>query len=162
MSGQGGRLFLELRDKASLAYTVSPIRMEGQEAGYFGSYIACAPSKKDKAVEIDLNTWLASSNASGKKDKAVEMMKEEFQKLGDVKVNEDELEAAKASLIGRAEIALQRNSEICEKILFDAIYGLPYDNYLNYAKAIKNVTSEDVQNLMKDLYLRPNVLVVLG
>lgn len=141
LSGQGGRLFLELRDKASLAYTVSPIRMEGQEAGYFGSYIACAPTKKEKAIS---------------------MMKEEFQKLVDIPVGIQELNAAKASLIGRAEIALQRNSEICEKILFDSLYGLPYNSYLNYANAIRNVTSDDVQRLMAELYGQPNVLVILG
>lgn len=141
LSGQGGRLFLELRDKASLAYTVSPIRMEGQEAGYFGSYIACAPTKKTKAIQ---------------------MMKDEFEKLVVTKVAETELNSAKASLIGRAEIALQRNSEISEKILFDAVYGQPYDAYLKNAQTIMKVTSKDVQDLMTELYAGPKVLVTLG
>ncbi len=141
LSGQGGRLFLELRDKASLAYTVSPIRMEGQEAGYFGSYIACDPSKKEKAIS---------------------MMKDEFEKLSTVIVDETELNAAKNSLIGRAEIALQRNSDICEKILFDSIYGLPFDNYKSYPKSIKAVTAEDVKKLMSELYAGAKVLVTVG
>ncbi len=141
LSGQGGRLFLELRDKASLAYTVSPIRMEGQESGYFGSYIACAPSKKIKAIQ---------------------MMKDEFEKLISNPVASSELNAAKASLIGRAEISLQRNSEISEKVLFDAIYGLQYDSYLNYAKAIESVTAEDIGKLMSELYSKPKILVSLG
>ncbi len=141
LSGQGGRLFLELRDKASLAYTVSPIGMEGQESGYFGSYIACAPSKKAKAIG---------------------MMQAEFEKLVTKAVSKEELQAAKASLIGRAEIALQRNSEIAEKILFDAVYGLAFNSYLNYSEAILQVTSEDIQTLMSELYARPKVLVTLG
>ena len=141
LSGQGGRLFLELRDKASLAYTVSPIRMEGQEAGYFGSYIACAPTKKAKAIQ---------------------MMKDEFEKLTTQRVDDKELMAAKASLIGRAEIALQRNSEIAEKILFDAVYGQPHDSYLEYSKAILKVTSDDILTLMNELYSQPKVLVTLG
>jgi zinc protease len=141
LSGQGGRLFIELRDKASLAYTVSPIRMEGQESGYFGSYIACAPAKKNKAIQ---------------------MMKDEFEKLITTPVGLVELEAAKASLIGRAEIALQRNSEISEKILFDAVYGQPFDSYLKYSQQIKSVTSEEIMQLMSELYAQPQVLVTLG
>lgn len=141
LSGQGGRLFLELRDKASLAYTVSPIRMEGQEAGYFGSYIACDPTKKEKAIK---------------------MMKEEFEKLCSDLVTEEEMNAAKNSLIGRAEIALQRNSEICEKMLFDSIYGLPYDHYKSYPAKIKSVTSQDVKSLISELYSGPKILVTLG
>ena len=34
LSGQGGRLFMELRDKNSLAYTVAPYRMEGVDPGF--------------------------------------------------------------------------------------------------------------------------------
>jgi predicted Zn-dependent peptidase len=115
--------------------------MEGQEAGYFGSYIACAPSKKSKAIQ---------------------MMKDEFEKLVNEPVLAKELESAKASLIGRAEIALQRNSEISEKILFDAVYGQPYDSYLSYPEAIRSVTSQDIITLMEELYAEPSVLVVLG
>ncbi len=141
LSGQGGRLFLELRDKASLAYTVSPIRMEGQEAGYFGSYIACDPTKKEKAIR---------------------MMEDEFDKLCTKLVGEEELQAAKNSIIGRAEIALQRNSEICEKILFDSIYGSKYDQYKTYPDRIKSATAKDVKDLITELYSGPKVLVTLG
>lgn len=141
LSGQGGRLFLELRDKASLAYTVSPIRMEGQEAGYFGSYIACDPTKKEKAIQ---------------------MMEDEFEKLCTKLVDEDELHAAKNSIIGRAEIALQRNSEICEKILFDSIYGLNFDQYRTYPERVKAVTAKHVKDLITELYSGPKVLITLG
>lgn len=141
LSGQGGRLFLELRDKASLAYTVSPIRMEGQEGGYFGSYIACAP---------------------GKKEKAIEMMKAEFEKLCTQKVAATELVSAKQSIIGRSEISLQRNSEIAERILFDALYGETYNSYQFYSDKIKAVSAEDVMALINDLYNQPHVLVTLG
>ena len=52
MAGQGGRLFMELRDKNSLAYSVSPIKMESLETGYFGGYIACSPEKVEKSIEL--------------------------------------------------------------------------------------------------------------
>src|SRR5205085_7673780 len=39
LSGQGGRLFVELRDKKSLAYSVTSFSMEGIDPGYFAVYI---------------------------------------------------------------------------------------------------------------------------
>jgi zinc protease len=50
LGGQSGRMFIELREKRSMAYTVSPTSMEGLETGYVGTYIACAPEKKDEAI----------------------------------------------------------------------------------------------------------------
>ncbi len=50
LGGQSGRLFIELREKRSMAYSVSPISMEGLEAGHAGTYIACAPDKKEEAI----------------------------------------------------------------------------------------------------------------
>ena len=43
LSGQGGRLFVELRDKRGLAYRVSAFSVEGVDPGYFAVYIATSP-----------------------------------------------------------------------------------------------------------------------
>jgi zinc protease len=51
LGGQSGRLFIELREKRSMAYTVSPMSMEGIENGYVGTYIACSPGKTDEATK---------------------------------------------------------------------------------------------------------------
>lgn len=141
LAGQGGRLFIELRDKESLAYSVSPIRMEGLEGGYFGSYIACAPSKKEKAIA---------------------MMKDEFLKLTSDLVPEFELQQAKKSLIGKMQIALQRNSNISENIFFDSLYGMDFDQYLLFENQINFVKAEDIRDLMIRLYSRPHYTVIVG
>ncbi|HET9752175.1 MAG TPA: pitrilysin family protein, partial [Myxococcales bacterium] len=49
LSGQGGRLFVELRDKRSLAYSVTSFSMEGVDPGYFAVYIGCGPGKTQEA-----------------------------------------------------------------------------------------------------------------
>ncbi|NCN28228.1 insulinase family protein, partial [bacterium] len=49
LSGQGGRLFLELRDKMSLCYSVGPSQMEGLDGGYFAFYIGTSPEKEKTA-----------------------------------------------------------------------------------------------------------------
>src|SRR5581483_5636711 len=48
-SGLGGRFFDELRDRRSLAYTVSAFASERMLAGMFIAYIATSPTKEDEA-----------------------------------------------------------------------------------------------------------------
>ncbi len=141
LAGQGGRLFLELRDKASLAYTVSPLRMEGLETGYFGAYIGCSPEKGAKAIE---------------------MMNIEFRKLVDSKVGDAELERAKRYLIGRHDIDLQRSSAICSSILFNEIYGISSDEVFKYSEYLHEISAADVQKLASEIFSQPKVLAAVG
>jgi zinc protease len=141
LAGQGGRLFLELRDKASLAYSVSPMRMEGIDTGYFGAYIGCSPQKGTKAIE---------------------MMYEEFKKLVDTRVDDAELDRAKRYLIGRHDIDLQRNSAICSSILFNEIYNLPSDEVFRYAEYLRDISSSDIQKLATEIFAQPQIVCAVG
>ncbi len=141
LAGQGGRLFLELRDKASLAYSVSPMRMEGLEGGYFGAYIGCSPEKSATALK---------------------MMKVEFDKLENVKVGADELARAQRYLIGKHDIELQKNSNITSAILFDHIYGIDFLETYHFGERIRAVTSEMVMNLARQIFSKPSVISLVG
>jgi zinc protease len=141
LSGQGGRLFLELRDKNSLAYSVSPMHMEGLECGYFGGYIGCSPEKAAKAIQ---------------------MLKVEFQKLAEKKIGAEELIRAQRYLIGRHDIELQRKSTIGNAILFDDIYGLDYRESLDVADKYFAVTAEDVQKLAARIFSQASVISLVG
>src|SRR5262249_56039485 len=44
LSGQGGRLFVELRDKKGLAYRISAFSLEGVDPGYVAVYIPPSPA----------------------------------------------------------------------------------------------------------------------
>jgi zinc protease len=141
LAGQGGRLFLELRDKASLAYTVSPMRMEGLDTGYFGAYIGCSPEKGAKAIE---------------------MLHAEFSKLVDKDVPAVELERAKRYLIGRHDIDLQRNSSISSSMLFNEIYGIPAEEMFKYSEHLHDITAADIRKLAADIFAQPSVTCVVG
>ncbi|MFN3454093.1 MAG: M16 family metallopeptidase [Pseudobdellovibrio sp.] len=141
MAGQGGRLFIELRDKNSLAYSVSPIRMESLECGYFGGYIACSPDKVDKAIQ---------------------MFHEEFKKLVDHKIPAQELERAQKYLIGQNDIGLQRKSAICNTIAFDDFYGNDFHESLHIEEIYKSITSDDVQRVAEKLFTKPHITSVVG
>jgi zinc protease len=49
LNGMGGRLFVELREKRSLAYSVYASHDAGAKAGIYQIYIGCDPAKADKA-----------------------------------------------------------------------------------------------------------------
>lgn len=141
LAGQGGRLFLELRDKASLAYTVSPMKMEGLERGFFGAYIGCSPDKVKQARE---------------------MMLIEFQKLVNEQVADAELERAKNYLIGRHDIELQKTSTLCAAFTYDGLYGIPVDETFRYPDRIRSVTSAKIQALAKKIFSQNHVISLVG
>lgn len=141
LSGQGGRLFINLRDKASLAYSVSPVRMDGIETGYFGAYIGCSPNKGTKALE---------------------MMKAEFDSLMDKKIPEEELDRAKKNIIGKHDIGTQKTSNVSSLILFDEIYGISHKEPKEFAEIIKSITAADIQKLAQHLFSQSSVKSAVG
>ncbi|XXF79219.1 pitrilysin family protein [Myxococcaceae bacterium GXIMD 01537] len=123
LSGQGGRLFVELRDKRSMAYSVSSFALDGVDPGYFAVYMGTSPEKVDAAL-------------AG--------IREELNRLREEPVPADELERAKQHLIGTHEIGLQRNGSRAALLALDTCYGLGMDNFLHYADNVSRVTSADV------------------
>ena len=141
LSGMGGRLFVELREKKSLAYSVGPTAMEGLEGGYVGAHIGCSPEKAEEAIR-DLLL--------------------EFQKLAEHLVDAEELARAKRFLIGHHDLGLQKASALSSAFLFHEIYGLPAEDILNYGEQVKAVSAESLRKLIAELVSRPPTIVVVG
>ena len=139
LSGQGGRLFLELRDKASLAYTVMPVSLTGLHGGFFAIYIGSEKAKK-----------------------ALSMMRAEVHKLCEERVLVDELDRAKKHLIGRYNIALQKNASLSSAIFFREIYGISHREIFDYPQHIQNVTPDQLLELSQKIFSQPETLVVYG
>jgi len=123
MSGMGGRLFLELRDKKSLAYTVTSFYTPGLEPGFLGVYIGTAPQKEEEAIQG---------------------IKEQLELLLKEGVTDEEIERAQNYLVGSFEIGLQQNSSQAAKITFDELYGIGWEEYNAYPQKIYAVTKEEV------------------
>jgi zinc protease len=138
LSGQGGRLFVELRDKRGLAYRVSAFSVEGVDPGYFAVYIATSPENLDVAVSS---------------------IQDELAKISDEPVPKMELERAKRYLVGAHEISLQRRSALASTLAFHEAYGVGWDEYRRYAPGILAVSAADVQRIAKK-YLDPRRAVV--
>jgi len=134
LGGMGGRLFTELRDQKSLAYTVTTLDTYPINTGFLALYIGCSPEKEGEALD-------------------------EFQRVvldvQDHGVADEELTRAKTYLEGVLDIGLQGTSQRT------AVYGLgqlqrgKWNAYQGYLRALQNVTREDVQRVAKT-YLRPD------
>lgn len=126
LSGQGGRLFVELRDKRSMAYSVSSFSMEGVDPGYFAVYLGTSPEKVEAA--------LAGIRA-------------ELARLREERVSPHELERAVRHLVGVHEIGLQRNGARAALMALDHCYGVGADDFLSYAEKVQAVTAEEVREV---------------
>ncbi len=128
LSGQGGRLFLELRDRQGLVYQVGAISQEGIEPGYFAIYLATSPNNIQHALqEID----------------------KEVKKLRNAKVSAAELKRTQRYLVGSYEISLQRKSTVASYMAFNECYGLGYKAYTKYSPEILAVTTQDIQRVAR-------------
>ena len=123
LSGQGGRLFVELRDKKSLAYSVTSFSMEGVDPGYFAVYIGCGPAKTQEALDG---------------------IRAELRRVREDPITAAELDRARTHLIGTHAISLQRNSARAAVYAFDECYALGADASSRYAERIAAVTAQDV------------------
>jgi len=142
LSGMGGRLFTDLRDKESLAYSVTSFLRPGLDPGAFGVYMATSPEKFSEAVEG---------------------IKRELRRLTQEKVTQEELSRAKRYLIGTHEIGLQTNSDQAFDLAHNERYGLGYNFGERYVKGIEAVSAEDVLKIaQKYIRLDKYVLVTVG
>jgi zinc protease len=133
LGGMGGRLFVELRDKKSLAYAVTTLDANALDAGFLALYIGCSP------------------------DKEAEALREFARVVHDVQhtgVTAEELERAKTYLEGVLDIGLQGTSQRT------AVYGLgalqhgKWNAFQTYLEAVQHVTNADVQRVAQT-YLDP-------
>jgi zinc protease len=128
LSGQGGRLFRELRDKESLAYALDFMAQPNLDPGYIGVYMGTHPDKLEKAIEAVLR---------------------ELKKVKEEGLTEEEVERGKKYLIGNFEIGLQTNSAQANQMSLDELYGFGFDHYQKYSQEIQKVTKEDVNRAAK-------------
>lgn len=127
-SGLGGRFFQALRDRESLAYTVSLSARAFPRAGWLSSYFACAPAKESTARAGLVREWA---------------------RLAKDGVTEDELVRAKAYALGslaiRQQSAASVLSDVVDAWLFGALEELDEE-----PAAIAAITRDDVHRVARE------------
>jgi zinc protease len=137
LNGQSGRLFMDLRDEQSLAYSLSCSSSEGIEPGHVMVHMACGFDKVQRACKG---------------------VREHLQRMIDTPVSPSELQRAKQMLIGAHGIDLQRPGARAMTYATQDIYGLGYDAHVHDAEKIRAVTASDVQKVASEL-LHANRLI---
>jgi zinc protease len=130
LAGQGGRLFLELRDRQGLAYTVSAVNVEGLAPGFFAVYIATAPDKLGAARRG---------------------MREELERIVQEAPDAGELERAQRYLVGNFAIDEQRSGTRALHMALDARYELGADASRHYPERVRAVTRDDLLRVAQRL-----------
>ena len=138
LSGQGGRLFVEIREKRALAYRVSAFSLEGLDPGYFAVYVSTSPEQVEEVLRS---------------------VRLELRRLAEEDVGKEELERAQRYLIGTHAIGLQRKSAIAAALAFNEAYGQGYQAYRRYGEQIKAVGVAEIRRAAQN-YLRPGREVV--
>jgi zinc protease len=130
LGGMGGRLFMDLRDTQSLAYSVGCSQSPGLWGGSFSSYIG---------------------TAAGKSKQALAGLKHHLEKIATQPPSEEELSRAKNALIGSQSLDSQHHHYQASQLAMSDVYGLGFDNFLGFKERVENVTAENVSSAVYDL-----------
>lgn len=129
--------------------------------------------REDKAFTYGARSSLSSDDLVGNfvasasvrnevTDSAVYEFMHELKKIKNEQIEEYELKAAKASVIGSFARSLEQPSAIANFAINTARYNLPKDYYANYLKNVSATSLEDVK-AMAEKYILPehaNIVVV--
>ena len=142
--GMSSRLFLEVRDKRGLAYSIATSSDHYKDSGYFATYAGVALNKIEEAIKVILS---------------------EHKKLQNSKtlISKEELKKAKEFLKGHLALALEDTKDINyffgeEELLLGCILT-PEDVF----EKVNKVTIEDVVAVAKDLFKTEKLnLAIIG
>jgi len=124
LNGMGGKLFIELREKKSLAYSVFAAHDAGALAGIYQIYLGCAPAKAQDAKRELLK--VLNSFAQGK-------------------ITETELQRAKTYMIGLYEVGFQSNRSQVSSYARYQMSGWGAAWVEKFPELIRKVTLKDVR-----------------
>ena len=139
-SGLSSRLFLELREKKGLAYTVRSSYENHSKSAVFSIYIGTEPA--------NIETSIAG-------------FKEEIEKIKTILVSEEELHNAKNNIIGKQQFITETNSQQANLMAYYAITGKPFDYQKEVIEKIKSVTSQELLDCANRYFTDDYILTVL-
>lgn len=136
-SGLGGRFFEQLRDKQSLAYTVSAFPVERRAGGMFVAYIATSPSREDEAREGLLR---------------------EFAKLRERAPGTEEIERARQYIIGTHAIGQQAGGTVLGEMVDAWLFGSGLEERRALSAHIAAVRADDIQRLAEQYFQEQRIV----
>ncbi|MCK4546281.1 MAG: insulinase family protein [Candidatus Eisenbacteria sp.] len=138
--GMSSRLYQSVRERSGLAYAISSYAEFLADSGLFGTYIAVSPE-----------------NATG----AIRLILKEMALLKTDGLDADELDGAKAQIVGGIVIGMERMSQRMGRLAKAEIHGEPIDGVDAIISGIRSVTADDVIRVL-DEGMRPGRICLAG
>lgn len=139
-NGLSSRLFVELREKRGLAYDVSAFYPTRLSMSQFVTYMGTAP--ENAAI-------------------AYEGLRYEVERLSQINLSEEELQASKNKLLGQYALGKQTNAQLAQLFGWYEVLGLGIDFDERFQKDIAALSVDDLQSTAQEYFAQP-FSVVLG
>jgi predicted Zn-dependent peptidase len=139
--GMSSRLFQEIREKRGLVYSTYSFASSYADAGYFGMYAGCTPSKVRQVLDL---------------------LGLELDKLAEGGISHDELRKAVGQLCGGIVLALEDTGSRMSRLGRAELVSGEYQDIDETLRLIKSVTAREVQDLAKELAAAPRTVTVVG
>jgi zinc protease len=131
LSGQSSDLFVEVRDRLGLCYSVSPIHVSALEAGCWGIYIGSGHDKTETAIKAIMQI---------------------LNNLRDHGIKKGEFERIKTMIDGQNLLGIQTNEDYAQFYSIPVLHGLGLDFPHKNNDAIRNAKYEDFQAFLKKFF----------
>jgi predicted Zn-dependent peptidase len=138
-NGLSSRLFVELREKRGLAYEVSAFYPTRLDASQFVVYLGTAPT--NAAI-------------------ALEGLQHEVERLTNVTLLSEELQAAKNKLLGQYALGKQTNAQLAQLFGWYETLGMGIEFDQTFQQQVKEVTVEEIQAVAKRYFGEPYISLV--
>lgn len=131
LSGQSSALFVEVRDRQGLCYSVSPIHVAALEAGCWGIYIGSGHDKTEAAIKAILGI---------------------IHDLRDNGIRREDFERIKTMIDGQNLLAIQTNEDYAQYYSIPVLHNLGIDFHHEQNQIIRNASYEDFQAFLKKFF----------
>jgi zinc protease len=131
LSGQSSELFVEVRDRQGLCYSVSPIHVSALEAGCWAIYIGSGHDKTDAAINAIMNI---------------------INNLRDHGIKREEFERIKTMIDGQTLLGIQTNEDYAQFYSIPVLHGLGLDFPHKNNLAIRTANYEDFQKFLAKFF----------
>jgi zinc protease len=131
LSGQSSDLFVEVRDKQGLCYSVSPIHVSALEAGCWGIYIGSGHDKTEAAIQAIMKI------INGIRDNG--LTRPEFDRI-------------KTMMDGQNLLGIQTNEDYAQFYSVPVLHNLGLDFSHNNNNLIRSANYEDFQTFLKKFF----------
>ncbi len=129
--GMSSRLFIQVRERRGLAYTVSAGHDTFKDTGSFKAFAGLKLEKVEEGVQV---------------------IKDELEKTTHELVTEEELKKAKEIVRGRISLRSESTNFLAEYFGINYVVDRKIESFAEHLTKIDKVTREDIQKVAKDLF----------